>query len=113
MPPEGIVDAVHMERPLTLAHTVALAPAPAAAPSPHPSAPTIKRRLNVLHYHLSHCLLHHLAYFHLVQGGVSAIGSPARAGTVCSRFHLMFALTHFPIRTSTCSLQYIEYYLDS
>jgi hypothetical protein len=44
---------------------------------------------------------------------VSAVGSPARAGTVCPRFHLMFALTHFPIRTSTCSLQYIEYYLES
>jgi hypothetical protein len=38
---------------------------------------------------------------------VSAVGSPARAGTVCPRFHRMFALTHFPIRTSACSLQYI------
>jgi hypothetical protein len=44
---------------------------------------------------------------------VSAVRSLAQAGTVCPRFHLMFALTHFPIRTSTCSLQYIEYYLDS
>jgi hypothetical protein len=44
---------------------------------------------------------------------LSSVGSPAQAGTVCPRFHLMFALTHFPIRTSTCSLQYIEYYLDS
>jgi hypothetical protein len=25
----------------------------------------------------------------------------------------MFALTHFPMRTSTCSLQYIEHYLHS
>jgi hypothetical protein len=51
-------------------------------------------------------------WLHIVRV-VSAVGSPARAGTVCPRFHLMFALTHFPMRTSTCSLQYIEHYLHS
>jgi hypothetical protein len=48
-----------------------------------------------------------------MNGALSAVGSPTRAGTVCPKFHLMFALTHFPIRTSTCSFRYIEYYLDS
>jgi hypothetical protein len=38
---------------------------------------------------------------------LSAVGSPARADTVCPRFHHMFALTHFPLRTSACSIQYI------
>jgi hypothetical protein len=38
---------------------------------------------------------------------LSAVGSPARAGTVCPRFHRMFALTHFPLRTSAFSIQYI------
>jgi len=38
---------------------------------------------------------------------LSAVGSPARASTVCPRLHHMFALMHFPIRTSACSLQYI------
>ena len=38
---------------------------------------------------------------------LSAVGSPARAGTVCPRFHRMFALTHSPLRTSACSIQYI------
>jgi hypothetical protein len=39
---------------------------------------------------------------------LSAVGSPARAGTVCPRFHHMFALTHFPFRTSACSIEYID-----
>jgi hypothetical protein len=34
--------------------------------------------------------------------GVSAVGSPARAGIVCPRFHRMFALTYFPLTTSAC-----------
>jgi hypothetical protein len=44
---------------------------------------------------------------------LSGLGSPARAGTVCPRFHLMFTLMHFPIRASACSLQCIDYYLHS
>ena len=39
---------------------------------------------------------------------LSAVGSPALASTVCPRFHHMFALTHFPFRTSACSVQYID-----
>jgi hypothetical protein len=67
----------------------------------------LKKYVAQKHSHESQYIEFHLAH-HL-----SAVGSPARASTVCPRFHLMFALTHFPIRANVCSLQYIEYYLHS